>query len=84
MRWRVVKAVTRTAFLEFWRSPAAVFWTYGFPLMMAFVLGFAFQPGEPEPVPVAVIDAAGAQATVARIARILPGHCTDLRPKCFG
>ena len=37
MRFRVVKQVARTAFVEFWRSPAAVFWTYGFPLMMALV-----------------------------------------------
>ncbi|MFN3241342.1 MAG: ABC transporter permease [Planctomycetota bacterium] len=56
MRWRVVKAVAHQAFLEFWRSPQAVFWTYGFPLMMAVVLGFAFQSGEPDPVRVGVID----------------------------
>ncbi len=62
MRWRVVQMVARTAFLEFWRSPAAVFWTYGFPLMMAVVLGFAFQPSPPKPVPIAVVEAPGANA----------------------
>lgn len=62
MRWRVVQQVARTAFVEFWRSPAAVFWTYGFPLMMAVVLGFAFQPGTPPPVPVAVLDVPAATA----------------------
>lgn len=67
MRWRVVREVARTAFVEFWRSPAAVFWTYGFPIMMAVVLGFAFQPSEPKPVPVAVVDSAGAKAVVASI-----------------
>jgi len=56
MRWRVVKAVAHQAFLEFWRSPQAVFWTYGFPLMMAVVLGFAFQSGEPKPVPIAIVE----------------------------
>src|SRR5690606_21533672 len=65
MSWRVVKQVARTAFVEFWRSPAAVFWTYGFPLMMALVLGFAFQPSAPKPVPVAVVQAPGAGAVVA-------------------
>jgi len=67
MRWRVVQQVARTAFVEFWRSPAAVFWTYGFPLMMAVVLGFAFQPGTPPPVPVAIVDVPGTSALYATI-----------------
>ena len=58
----MVKAVTRSAFLEFWRSPAAVFWTYGFPLMMAVVLGFSFRPSAPPPVPIAVVGPAAAAA----------------------
>lgn len=73
MRWRVVRAVMRTAFLEFWRSPEAVFWTYGFPLLMAIVLGFAFRPGPLPPVPVAVVagpDAAAAVATCERNPRL--------------
>ncbi len=65
MRWRVVKAVARQAFLEFWRSPQAVFWTYGFPLMMAVVLGFAFQAGEAEPVPVGVVESPAARAPLS-------------------
>lgn len=51
-----VLAVARTAFSEFWRAPEAVFWTYGFPLLMTVVLGFAFQPSDPAPVPVAVVS----------------------------
>jgi len=69
VRWRVVKTVTRTAFLEFWRSPAAVFWTYGFPLMMAFVLGFAFQPRDPAPLPIAVVESPQAASLVAQVER---------------
>ena len=60
IRGAVVLAVARTTFREFWRSPDAVFWTYGFPVLMAVVLGFAFQPGPLPPVPVAVV--AGPQA----------------------
>lgn len=55
MRARVVAAVGLTTFREFWRSAEAVFWTYGFPLLMAIVLGFAFRPGELPPVPVGVV-----------------------------
>jgi len=28
---------------EFYREPAAIFWVYGFPIIMALILGFAFQ-----------------------------------------
>jgi len=53
--------------VEFWRSPAAVFWTYGFPLMMALVLGFAFQPAPPKPVPIAIVEAPGAEVVYASL-----------------
>ena len=43
MRWRI-----------FAREPAAVFWTYGFPLALALALGIAFRNRPPEPVEVAV------------------------------
>jgi ABC-type multidrug transport system permease subunit len=29
--------------LEFWREPAAIFWVYGFPLLMIIALGVAFR-----------------------------------------
>jgi ABC-type multidrug transport system permease subunit len=66
---RIVLAVARTTFREFWRSPEAVFWTYGFPLMMAIVLGFAFQPAPPAPAPVAVVASPGAEDLRAALAR---------------
>lgn len=55
MRWQVVREVALMTFREFWRSPDAVFWTYGFPLLISVVLGFAFLPSPPPPVPVAVV-----------------------------
>ncbi len=67
MRLAVVMAVARTTFREFWRSPEAVFWTYGFPVVMAIVLGFAFQPRPPEPVPVAVVGTDGAVPLAAAL-----------------
>lgn len=71
MRLAVVMAVARTTFREFWRSPEAVFWTYGFPVVMAIVLGFAFQPRPPEPVPVAVVGT-GAEPSLASALRTNP------------
>ena len=57
MRGRVLWEVSKTTFREFWRTPEAMFWTYGFPLVMTLVLGFAFKPRPPDPVPIAVVDA---------------------------
>jgi ABC-type multidrug transport system permease subunit len=51
MRWRI-----------FAREPAAIFWTYGFPLVLALALGIAFRNRPPEPVEVAVQASPGAAA----------------------
>ncbi|HEX5052014.1 MAG TPA: ABC transporter permease [Planctomycetota bacterium] len=69
MRLRIVLAVAKTTFREFWRSPEAVFWTYGFPILMAVVLGFAFRPRELPPVPVAVVAGEQAESTAAMLRR---------------
>lgn len=41
---------------EFFREPAALFWTYGFPTLLALALGIAFQGGNERAVPVVVLD----------------------------
>ncbi|WP_165233547.1 ABC transporter permease [Aquisphaera insulae] len=41
---------------EFWRQPARIFWVYGFPLLLATVLGFAFQSRPPAPILVDLVD----------------------------
>jgi ABC-type multidrug transport system permease subunit len=43
MRWRI-----------FAREPSALFWTYGFPVVLALALGIAFRNRPPEPVQVAI------------------------------
>ena len=50
MRWRI-----------FAREPAAIFWTYGFPLALALALGIAFRNRPPEPIEVAVQASPGAE-----------------------
>ena len=47
--WHLTLARVR----EFYREPAALFWVYGFPLILAGVLGLAFSE---KPVPAAVVD----------------------------
>jgi len=50
MRWRI-----------FVREPAAVFWTYGFPVVLALALGVAFRNRPPEPVVVGIEAAPGSE-----------------------
>src|SRR5882762_9392315 len=51
MRWRI-----------FVREPSALFWTYGFPVVLALALGVAFRNRPPEPVDVAVVASPGNEA----------------------
>ena len=43
-------------FREFIRQPEAVFWTYGFPLIMILSLGLAFRSSEPAPAIIDVVE----------------------------
>lgn len=55
---------------EFVRQPEAVFWVFGFPVLLAFALGVAFRNTAPEKTRVAVInDAANASQTAAALSR---------------
>jgi ABC-2 type transport system permease protein len=49
------------------REPAAVFWTFGFPILLSIALGIAFRNRPPEPVSVAVEAGPGAEALVAAL-----------------
>ena len=56
MRWRV-----------FSREPASVFWAYGFPLVLALVLGMAFRNRKPEPIDAVVQEGPAAVETAAAL-----------------
>jgi hypothetical protein len=56
--------VTRTK--EFIRQPEAVFWVFGFPILLAFALGFAFREKAPDRTPVGIV--AGPEAARAAAA----------------
>ncbi|MGE3807414.1 MAG: ABC transporter permease [Gemmataceae bacterium] len=55
---------------EFYREPEAVFWVYGFPILMTVALGIAFRNQPVEKVAVDVQQGPGAEQLVA----ILKGH----------
>ncbi len=55
---------------EFVRQPEAVFWVFGFPILLAFALGIAFRDTAPEKLPVAVDSSSpNAAETAAAISR---------------
>jgi ABC-type multidrug transport system permease subunit len=57
--WELTVARVR----EFYREPAALFWVYGFPLILAVALGLAFDDRPIERIPVAVAtDSPGGEA----------------------
>src|SRR5215467_4122133 len=70
MRWRI-----------FAREPAAVFWTYGFPVVLALALGVAFRNRPPEPVEVAVEASPGNEVWRAALATNSQVHVRWLNPQ---
>jgi ABC-2 type transport system permease protein len=54
---------------EFFREPIAIFWTYGFPFLLALILGFAFMNRPVEKIPIAIQNdaSAGLAAAIAEV-----------------
>ena len=59
----------RARLREFYRQPARIFWVYGFPLLLASVLGFAFQSRPPAPIQVDLVDSPFSAKLAEAIAR---------------
>src|SRR6267378_592213 len=52
---------------EFYREPEAVFWVFGFPIVLAFALGLAFRNTGPGQLQVAVASGPGDSAIAATL-----------------
>jgi ABC-2 type transport system permease protein len=59
--------LTVTRFRLFFREPSAVFWTFGFPVLLSIALGVAFRNKPPEALRVAIEAAPGAERTLSAI-----------------
>ena len=53
---------------EFYREPEAIFWVFGFPIVLAFALGIAFRNRGPGELRVAVLRGPGDSAVAAALA----------------
>jgi ABC-type multidrug transport system permease subunit len=69
-RWYPLGQMILARLREFYREPVAIFWVYGFPLLLAVVLGLAFAGGAPEP-PVVDVQGAPGQTSAEEIAKPL-------------
>lgn len=61
--------LTLTRMRMFFREPGAVFWAFGFPILLSVGLGAAFRNRPPEPADVAVQAGPGAQELAAALAK---------------
>lgn len=54
---------------EFARETEAVFWVFGFPLLLTVALGFAFREKPPDRIPIGVVDGPQATARLEALAK---------------
>lgn len=59
--------LTATRVRLFFREPSAVFWTFGFPLLLSVALGIAFRNRPPQPSVAAIAAGPGAEAALQAI-----------------
>ena len=80
-RWRPLGQMVLARLREFYREPVAIFWVYGFPLLLAVVLGLAFSGGAPEP-PVVDVENVGDEKLVQSVVEPLKAakHKVEVHP----
>ncbi len=69
MRDHPLVQLTLARMREFYREPEAIFWVFGFPIVLAFALGIAFRNRGPGELKVAVERGAGDTAVAAALDR---------------
>src|SRR5213592_4711645 len=69
MRDHPLVQLTLARMREFYREPEAIFWVFGFPIVLAFALGIAFRNRGPGELRVAVLRGAGDSVLAAALAR---------------
>jgi ABC-2 type transport system permease protein len=69
MRDHPLVQLTLARMREFYREPEAIFWVFGFPIVLAFALGIAFRNRGPGELKIAVLRAPGDSVVVAALDR---------------
>lgn len=66
-RWEALSQIVMARLREFTREPAAVFWVYGFPLIMIVTLGMAFRSQPIEKIRVGVLPGESTESVLAAL-----------------
>jgi ABC-2 type transport system permease protein len=61
--------LTSARLKEFVRETEAIFWVFGFPLLLTLLLGFAFRGKPPDRIPVGIVSGPMANARLAALAK---------------
>jgi ABC-2 type transport system permease protein len=77
MRDHPLVQLTLARMREFYREPEAIFWVFGFPIVLAFALGIAFRNRGPGELRVAVVRGPGDSTLAATLGRV-PGLAPTL------
>lgn len=67
MRDQPLFQLTLARLREFYREPEAIFWVFGFPIVLAFALGLAFRNAGPGELEVGVAAGSGDRALAAQL-----------------
>src|SRR5476649_253350 len=67
-RWQPLVQLIEARFREFFREPEVIFWVYGFPLLLAVGLGYAFSSTKPQAPAVDVAESPRAQEIAKHLA----------------
>jgi ABC-2 type transport system permease protein len=67
-RLNPVVELTLVRLRELGREPGALFWTFGFPVVLSLALGIAFRVRGPDPIVVGVLPGVGAEVHAALVA----------------
>ena len=68
MTERALAQLTLASIRGFYREPEALFWVFGFPIVLAFALGIAFKNRGPDELRVGVLRGVGDSAAAATLA----------------
>jgi len=80
-RWRAFQQLVLARVREFFREPEAVFWVYGFPILLALGLGVAFQSNQTTPPDVDIVQDRGGQAEALSKTLSTAGINVELHPE---
>src|ERR1051325_1467816 len=79
-RWLPLAHLIDARFREFLREPEVIFWVYGFPLILAVGLGFAFRSTKPNPPVVDIQETPNSNLAGATYARLNDDGWGDEKP----